>query len=152
YDIDAASGVATNASVQVATSNDDRATWQGPVPADEPAHSGAVPGTGPDKPRPVPSPRDRSVLPGHRTRRDALIHVTGAQANPAPPQFVTPSTRVFDPQNLPPGTNPELAFGGNGRPRIAVADSGDVLVTWIHVLGNLAGSDRNTVEFARMPL
>ena len=152
YDVDAPSGVAKDASVQVATSSDDGATWQGPVRADDPADSGSVPGTGPDKPWLVTSPRDASVWLVYRSGRDALIHVTSAPANPAPPPFTTPSELVFDPQNLPPGSDPDLAFGANGRPRIAVADTGDVLVTWIHVLGDVLGSDHNTVQFARMPL
>jgi hypothetical protein len=152
YDVDAASGVAKNATVQVATSNDDGATWQGPVRADDPADSGTVPGTGPDKPWLVTSPRDGSVWLAYRSGRDALIRVRSAPANPAPPQFTTPSVLVFDPRNLPPGSDPDLAIGANGRPRIAVADTGDVLVTWIHVLGDVQGSDHNSVQFARMPV
>src|SRR5262249_42300573 len=83
---------------------------------------------------------------------DALIHLTWAPAQPAVPQFATPSVLVFDPNALPPGANPDLATGANGRPRITVADTGDVLVTWVHVLGDLNGSDHNSVQFARLAL
>jgi hypothetical protein len=150
YDIDAASGLAKNASVQVAVSGDDGASWQGPVRADDPADSGGLPGLGPDKPWLVTSPRDGAVWVAYRSGNDALIHVTTAGPQPATPQFGAPSTLVFDPNRLPPNTDPDLAFGANGRPRIAVADNGDVLVSWIHIIGDLEGSDRNTVQFARM--
>ena len=150
YDIDAASGLPKNASVQVAVSADDGASWTSPVRADDPGDSGGLPGLGPDKPWLVTSPRDGSIWVAYRSGNDALIHVTTAGPQPATPQFGTPSTLVFDPNNLPAGANPDLAFGANGRPRIAVADTGDVLVSWIHIIGDLEGSDRNTVQFARM--
>ena len=149
YDVDAGSGLPKNASVEVAASDDDGASWTAPARADDPADSGALPGLGPDKPWLAISPRDGSAWVVYRSGNDALIHVTSSPAA-LPPNFGA-SVQVFDPNNLPSGADPDLAFGANGRPRIAVADTGDVLVSWIHIIGDLEGSDRNTVQFARMP-